>query len=368
LEWWTAVLRNANRDEIDGKFWIYCKDFIDLPDIQLSTDTFEIRNNRIRAPLSMLYGIGEKAQQQLFAGVPYASIEDFCQKIKDYKESNRTELQKTVTDETTGETKTVEKTRLGHSALNDKVIHSLIVCGVMDSLFPSNVRLSNGTEVDLDIEDKIAMYEKASRKVNGKKAKKVDSESGNDSDFISLKYTAIKKFLLKKKILPSYAEPLLPLVVGSCKKIYKENDLYKIDIKVKKWKKTKYKWESEEREESRIIVDSSKFAALLRSTVSPPGGWCVAVAVYIINDRRFTYNNKKTGQKCSASELTVDVDGERINLVQWPEDGALPHSFDSDLSDSACIMCLNIKPDLDIKLESVIVVERATEKKEKKEK
>jgi DNA polymerase-3 subunit alpha len=33
LEWWTAVLRNASKNEVDLKFWQHCGHLILLPDI-----------------------------------------------------------------------------------------------------------------------------------------------------------------------------------------------------------------------------------------------------------------------------------------------------------------------------------------------
>jgi DNA polymerase-3 subunit alpha len=52
VEWWCAVLRNADKKEIGEKFWKHCKEWVDLPDIRFSGPVFEIQNGRIRAPLS----------------------------------------------------------------------------------------------------------------------------------------------------------------------------------------------------------------------------------------------------------------------------------------------------------------------------
>jgi hypothetical protein len=64
LEWWTAVLRHAEKKELDEKFWRHCGHLIDMPDISLSSDTFDIVNERIRAPLNLLQGMGPKAMEE----------------------------------------------------------------------------------------------------------------------------------------------------------------------------------------------------------------------------------------------------------------------------------------------------------------
>ena len=53
LEWWTSVLRNANKNEINDTFWRFCGKLIDLPDVNLSESQFEIRNERIQAPVTL---------------------------------------------------------------------------------------------------------------------------------------------------------------------------------------------------------------------------------------------------------------------------------------------------------------------------
>ncbi len=57
LEWWCGVLQNAKKDEIAEKFWSYCKDNVLLPDINHSGDNFNIVNNKIFAPISLLQDI-----------------------------------------------------------------------------------------------------------------------------------------------------------------------------------------------------------------------------------------------------------------------------------------------------------------------
>jgi DNA polymerase III alpha subunit len=74
LEWWAAVLTNAEEKEITGKFWPYVRDLVSPPDINLSSDTMvaDYLNNKIRAKLGVIRGIGEATIEPIVQGRPYA--------------------------------------------------------------------------------------------------------------------------------------------------------------------------------------------------------------------------------------------------------------------------------------------------------
>lgn len=120
LEWWAAVLTNAEEQEITGKFWPHVKDIVSPPDINLSTDTMVVdyANGKIRSKLGVIRGIGEATIEPIVAGRPYKDIKDFIDK----------------------------------DVAGDSLAHKLIHVGVLDSLFPPHTNLI----------EKLKLYENAS--------------------------------------------------------------------------------------------------------------------------------------------------------------------------------------------------------------
>ena len=53
-----------------------------MPDINISTERWEIEGEFIRAPIDLLMGIGEKAHEELMAQRPYADLEILSTKLK----------------------------------------------------------------------------------------------------------------------------------------------------------------------------------------------------------------------------------------------------------------------------------------------
>lgn len=117
LEWWAAILTNADEKEITGKFWPYVRDIFLPPDINLSGDQMAIdyANGKIRAKLGVIRGMGDKTIEPIVANRPYADIQNFVNK------------------------------EVAGASLTRKLIH----VGVLDSLFPPK----------LSFEEKLQMFE-----------------------------------------------------------------------------------------------------------------------------------------------------------------------------------------------------------------
>lgn len=304
LEWWCAVLSNADRNEIDEKFWRYCGHLIALPDIQMSKQGFAIEGDKIRAPLSLLKGLGEKAHQQLLEGAPYESISDLLMKIEKWRIEHPRESKRK--DKKTGEEKLVQLK--GVSALNATVLQNLIVSGAMDSLFPYDDEFG----APLDTVDRLTRFAFAFREINPKSkfvsiASKFDLES------------PLVKYQLRKKILPAFSQSILPLVGGRTNQINtKRNSFltFNQDLSVKnEWK----------------LVSGSAYQRL--EQVGPLEGVLnVAMLGYVVGYRQFSYTQKTTGEHKTACELDIDVDGTRVKLVRWPGKDGLPDSLKEDLT------------------------------------
>lgn len=358
LEWWTAVLKNADRNEIDEKFWSSCGHLISIPDVQSSSEHFAIRGDKIQAPLSLLHGIGEKAHQQLVQYTPYKDIQDFCDKIQAHREAGAKIVDSTTKNKKTGALTKVTKKKLGTSALNSRVVNTLIISGAMDSLFPRTKTISLGdSTVDLPLDpiDKIFMYQQTLEKVTGKKLTKKKREELVE-EFSTL--SDIKQFQLKKKVLPAYNENILPAIAKqhSSFSTDAEGD-YVYTHKTAKGREFKIKVFG------KIFIDSINRSEML--DLLPINGLEAGVLAYVVMERRFTYGDTT---KKTAVELILDVEGERLKVVQWPSDNnELPSAFDQSLNGAIVVVSLSKKADKAVRMKGIHVIESGIDTKKLEE-
>lgn len=269
LEWWCAVLRNADKNEINENFWHFCGHLIDMPDVSRSSSTFDIQNGRIRAPLNLLHGIGEMAHKQLMAGAPYTSIDDFCEKIHAYKVDNA----KSVNG----------KMRVATSALNRRVVYTLIISGAMDSLFePGSTTL-----------DQLAAYEGALARATKKKPQAVDERY--------LNIGPLERYQLRKQILPAYSAPLLPMI--------RHPDI----------ERTSVRYILHRGSEVLAFAKANQIAEINARRPFPDLTLTVAAVAYVESIRPFAF----AGGAKAAVEIVLDIDGGRGKFVKWQRRGAL---------------------------------------------
>lgn len=141
LEWWAAVLTNADEKEITGEFWPYVKDLMMPPDINLSTDTMVVDYSlgKIRSKLGIIRGVGDATIEPIVSGRPYKDIADYVNK----------------------------------EVAGPSLTHKLIHVNVLDSLFPPTANLAekllayeNAVQNKI-YRDKCAKAEKEGRKFRG---------------------------------------------------------------------------------------------------------------------------------------------------------------------------------------------------------
>jgi len=339
LEWWTAVLNNADRNEIDEKFWRHCGHLVDLPDLAKSGSGFKIVGNRIQAPLSLLHGIGAKAHEWLVTGAPYASLTAFVQSERDRRLANSTIVPaKEAKPKKRKSNKPVEApqptVKLGHSPLHRGVISTLIVSGTMDSLFDPND----------DVYTKLNKYEAEYVRVNNKKAPRA-------VDIALLNMNRMMLYQMRKRILPAYAEPLVPMLLNR-----KEGGIVTVVNEVPYY--------NTEKDAYRLVTPYEY--ERLDSITMLPRPITVAIPAYILAARKFKYQG---GQK-EACELVMDHSGMQIKAVKWgaKESGKLPKSWKEDLTGCIAIVLMNKwnenKP---FGIESVEVVQEALVEEEPEE-
>ncbi len=265
IYWWKGVLMNADRGEVTGKFWKYIKDFVILPDVNSSTDHFEIIGEQLYAPLSMLNGIGPTAYEALVAAKPYSSMEHFI------------------------ETHFTKGTK---SKVHSGIANKLICAGSLDSLFDNP---------HMDLTEKLEYFELV--KARCKKQKKPDKV-----DPVYYSVTDLGKYLIKKEVVVVYSEDLRPLVLPARggQKLASGN------------------WTMGE---AWPPFFSGRVVSKLQSLASEGKGIKenVACVAYVIKEEALRYKNKSK----QATKMILDIDGTFMEVVLWPgkEDNESPMGF-----------------------------------------
>ncbi len=375
LEWWTSVLKNAAKNEVNEKFWRFCGHLIDLPDVVKSGQQFEIQNERIRAPLSLLKGVGEGAHGQLSKYHPYATIEDFVRKQEEHKITTGTIVEKMgkvkyrVPDPTgatkrNGEAKLVtitkeemvKKFKKGTSSLNRGVVATLILSGAMDSLFPSHI-----DGVEMSMSDRLAMYERTIAEVqtdmgpvltSGKKKgqKKQVKAQAVDPKYLNL--SALQQFQLKKAILPAYGANIAQILVqmGASEIVSRATDDNEM--------RYHFRWLPSNSESYRYVqlADADDLQYLRKVPMEHGTKIYAAVAAYIVDWNVFNYGEERK----QACKLLLDVEGTRWEFVRWPDkNGGIPDIFRSSLKGVIAMVCLTkYKEDRPFSIEDVVVIQR----------
>jgi DNA polymerase III alpha subunit len=312
LTWWCGLLRNADKKEIDTKFWRYCGNLIDNPDINESEDEFEIKNGKIRAPINLLMGIGPKAHEELCANRPYASLEDYCLKIEQHKTKNAV----TLPD---------GRTRKGSSQLNIKINSNMIIAGAMDSLFPPGM-----TTIE-----KLMTFNDIQAKVMGKKKPElVDPKYAN--------ITPVGMYQVKRKILQAYTEDMKNLYADSG-----INGVYKIGDK----------WRYMYKGQKISFLGGHQLEILSGPDAPPIGKLTIAVPAFIIKEEMRSFHGNKQMQKAQ-----VDVDGSRFEYVRWPGHGRDKLPVDAIRGAEGALVILILekyKPEKPFAIKDVIMVSEA---------
>ncbi|GAC1661916.1 MAG: hypothetical protein NVS9B9_23600 [Ktedonobacteraceae bacterium] len=321
LEWWTAVLNNASRNDVNDKFWKYCGKYVDAPDIATSASKFVIVGSRIKAPLSLLERVGPVMHDQLVRYAPYSDIKDFCQKM--YRHT-----QTLVVDPVS---KVVKKGR----NIPRNHMYRLIVSGFMDSLFAPD---------DTDM-DKFIKYEKCFADASGKKVKPIIS------GFLNLPRLVL--YQIKKSVLPSYRGGLFDMVSDLNLPILTRDGNGALQASFERPFFNGKVTETIERKYYFLKPEIVKFLLENRDDLVPPEHrnkhFCVPA--YVISDTRRLYHTTK-----EMAILVLDLDGERIELIKWPASkGKLPDNFKDDLAGSVVLALLNEKDGV-LSLDDIISV------------
>lgn len=357
LEWWTAVLRNADRNEVNEKFWPYCGKLIDFPDIRKSSSEFEIRGERIQAPFWLLKGIGEKAQEQILANGPYTDIQDFCTKIQAWRTANGTKVIRTKKNKKTGEVTEVPSIRCATTALNSRVMTTLIISGAVDGLFPEKeYTLEDGTvkRFPMTAGQKLQAYRDAAISA-GLRAKK----KGDDVDISDV--SPLAQYQMRKQVLPALTEDLEELVVPHLKdklvRVIKDG----VTRNAIHYRPTAHRPGDNEENTPDYPIANTRYLEMIDVFDVPVATALYAAVGYVTAERRWRYPNRSKAPNAPktvpAVELTIDVQGHTVKAVKWPVENILPAPLDKSLVGAVVVALLRKRPKKNATVDDVLVVQ-----------
>lgn len=331
LEWWCAVLQNAAKNEISERFWPYCKNLVLLPDFSNPNEKWEIRGDKVAAPIGLLLGIGETAEQNLAKFGPYTDIRDFVQKMQAHRESTATF--KTETKQLKKGPKVTVKKVLGRAPVNSGVVYTGVVGGTADSLFPTNTTLV----------EKLGMYELVRAEVMGGKVEPVKDKYLNLNIF--------QEHLLKKRILPMVPTNLAQMLFSVKSPMVTDTYGFPQFNMHGKWYRM-------------MTVEEFQH---YQTQNGGDRGFFMAIGGMVQSTRVWRYGEYK---ECEACELIFEVDGEFVKVVKWPDRKTkkLDPRFNASLEGSLAVVLLNKWSDRPFNVADIAIVQGAMSKAPERDK
>lgn len=285
LEWWAAVLSNADDKEIKEVFYKYTKDMVLPPDINTSTEEMEVdyTAGKIRNKLSIISGLGTKAANKIMELRPYNSIKDLIRK------------------------------KACGSSMAKKLIH----VGVLDSLFPKNyslVQKINEYEIavrEIEFESKLMDYEVKignfklagdekgmERTVKNRNKYKERGPKDPESTMFYDTMTSKQDFMIKKSIFPTMNLDLQSVL---------EKDSNTLIIKYPQCTKVVNRYGKESR-----MLTGEGLQKIDNFDVKEEIFFCTPG--YVIEASEFTYHGGK-----KALKVIIDSSGYISEKVIWPD-------------------------------------------------
>jgi DNA polymerase III alpha subunit len=335
LEWWCAVLCNAKKKDIEEKYWKHCGRLVDMPDIRLSGENYEIVDERIRAPLSLIRGVGDAAHEELCSYRPIESMHDLIAKI----EARKTEEAKVVQVQKEGAPATTKTVR-GRSALTSGTFEAMIVAGAMDGFFPSRA----------DVLEKLQEYIRVEAGVTGNVYKKTGAPKRKVPEkFLSL--GPLERFQLRKRLLPQTRDDLfelaLPMLWSDPSKqagVLAAFGGYMVGSDVRLADGSTFQqwsWNSRNGNSYGMVKAAGIHHFGAMPVMRGAGSLRVAAIAYVTEfERKVSYNTDPPRER---GVVTLDVDGETFNFVMWPPRGSnnLPESVPKELDGAVAIALLS---------------------------
>jgi DNA polymerase-3 subunit alpha len=284
LEFWASVLTNADNKEINEKYWKFVHSIVAPPDINVSSDQFEVdyAAQKVRSKMTVISGLGDKVMERVMAARPFDGIEDFVRK----------------------------------GVIGDSMTKKLIHVGVMDSLFAPDSNLIDKMqayedavqklkheEKMVEYHDKVKTYEELLRNPVGKKPTKpkepVLKRGTIDPKYLSM--SPYEDYSAKKEVLPSMPSDLTKLTMDISSNISKEPGRMPVAF------------DSNGRN-SRLVNGAICRIYENRQDIQGKRDF-FACAGMVLSAKVFTMKKKGT----QAFKLLLETDGHIRELVKWPD-------------------------------------------------
>ena len=357
-EWWCSVLRNAKKQEmvaqekngrVTGGFWRYARLFAREPDLSVSGADFKIVDGKIVAPVRLVAGVGPEAAADLGKLEGTKTIEDLVRKMVAMQAANCVPLYPEGVEQIPANQLKDAKGRPmfkpGRLPLGRTTVYSLIIAGVMDTLFANaqgwqtrDMMFPVMPPVMKTAFDKIKYFEQVLSLATGKKPQKPDTKW-----LVTDKRT---EFKIRKQILPITNMPL--------------QDLYKDEI-------ASNCYYSDLRDTHYAMPCSLKHFRAMGEMQHLGAETFLSTPAYVLFANEFQYNKKEKPK--TAKKFMLDVEGDEIEAVLWPpskEDTLYPRKA-VDIQAGDIVLCIwsRRKADRPYELRDIVVIDkRIMEEKE----
>lgn len=308
-EWWTAVLSNADKDDLRSH-WSHVTVPILPPDINLSTELFQVidpdsfnklEKTSILSPLSMIEGVGPTVMGEVQLKRPFSSIQDMMSKVD-------------------------------RRIVNKGPMIKLVFSGVLDRFFNK----------DMKDHEKIQEYLNLKAKMEGKK-----TPEAVPIEYLNM--TPLKNFLLKKGVFKVFSSNLntiaLPqlMTTGKAQQNGKNSRSYVFTGTFPE----------------RALIPLKRLESLIENKEEARS---FAVIGYVVDTKDKLYqNNTKT-----ALRIIVEIEDKTFEFMKWPGWNDKHHNIKDDLSESVCVLLMSRrKPGNDIFVDEIYVIENLNFLKEK---
>lgn len=311
LEWWAAVLTNADDKEVNQTFYKHIKDMLTPPDINLSDEsiTIDYANKKLRSKLSLVAGLGEKAAEKIKSGRPYRDIVDMVEK----------------------------------NTVPEGLARKLIYLGVMDCLFQPNTSTLSKLQAFEDALIRNRRIEKVYESIQ-KNDQKICDNLMNPKELVKLNkkhdkllcdlesarsligtipeeligMPPIREFLFKKNLLPSLPLQLHDLIKKYCDFVINSNNKVYVE---------------DDKNHTVVLVPGDVFQTLQGRIDDCDIGY--ATAAYVLEAKEFVYKGTKRALK-----MQCDIDGFSTELVLWPNYDTGELVYPDNLKNSATVLFL----------------------------
>lgn len=275
LEWWAAVLTNAETKEINEVFYKYTKDIMLPPDINLSREdiTIDYEKQKLRQKLSAITGLGGKVAEKIVAARPFKDLKDFVIK----------------------------------KPCGPAMIRRLIYIGALDSLMPSDAntmlkKMWAYEEMVKQIEFEAKVEELKNTPNSEEKLSKLLVKGRNKAkiDPYYMVIDPLKDYLIKKEICPTMNMDLYELIKKYAKnaKIFPRGSMPMVM----------------DNRGFEVYLASADILEKMDSTITDRNVY-FCVPAYVMKAETFTYakNTKK------AFKMVLDSSGYISEKVIWPD-------------------------------------------------